>query len=154
MLSVHEARERILAQFSPLETTRCPLEQAAGRVLAETIRAESDLPAFDNSSVDGFAIRAMDVAEIPVILPVVDDIPAGKSPDFRLESGQAARIMTGAKLPSGADAVVMVEDTDFGHQAAGTLAPQRVFIQKAVRTGENVRRRGTDLRAEIGRAHV
>lgn len=147
MLSVQEARERILAQFSPLETTRCPLEQAAGRVLAETIRAESDLPAFDNSSVDGFAVRAMDVAVVPVILPVVADVPAGKSPDFRLEAGQAARIMTGAKLPAGADAVVMVEDTDFGHRAAGTPAPQRVCIQKAVRPGENIRKRGADLRA-------
>ncbi len=147
MLSVQEARERILTQFSPLETTRCPLEQAAGRVLADTVRAEDDLPAFDNSSVDGFAVRAMDVTAVPVILPVVADVPAGKSPDFRLEAGQAARIMTGAKLPAGADAVVMVEDTDFSHRAAGTPAPQQVCIQKTVRPGENVRKRGADLRA-------
>lgn len=147
MLSVHEARERILAQFSPLETTRCPLEQAAGRVLAETIRAESDLPAFDNSSVDGFAVRAEDAGAVPVMLPVISDIPAGRAPDFRLQAGQAARIMTGAKLPAGADAVVMVEDTDFGQQAAGTPAPLRVLIQKAIRPGENVRKRGTDIRA-------
>jgi len=146
MLSVHEARERILAQFSPLETTRCPLEQAAGRVLAETIRAETDLPAFDNSSVDGFAVRAMDVAVAPVVLPVAGDIPAGKTPDFTLQAGQSARIMTGAKLPAGANAVVMVEDTDFGHQRAGTPAPARVLIQKTVRTGENIRKRGTDIR--------
>lgn len=147
MLSVHEARERILAQFSPLDTTRCPLELAASRVLAETIRAESDLPAFDNSSVDGFAVRAMDVAEVPVILPVVADVPAGKAPNFRLQAGQAARIMTGAMLPAGADAVVMVEDTDFGHRAAGASAPQQVCIQKTVRPGENLRKRGADLRA-------
>ncbi|GAB4488641.1 MAG: molybdopterin molybdotransferase MoeA [Anaerolineales bacterium] len=147
MLSVREARERILAQFSPLETTRCPLEGASSRVLAETICAESDLPAFDNSSVDGFAVRAADVAEVPVVLPVVGDIPAGSAPDFGLEAGQAARIMTGAKLPAGADAVVMVEETDFGHRAAGTHAPQQVQIQKTVRPGENVRKRGADLRA-------
>jgi molybdopterin molybdotransferase len=147
MLSVREARERILAQFFPLETIRCPLEQAAGRVLAETICAGTDLPAFDNSSVDGFAVRAVDVTTIPVILPVVGDIPAGKTADFTLGAGQAARIMTGARLPIGADAVVMVEDTDFGHQAAGTQAPPRVLIQKAVRTGANVRKRGTDIRA-------
>lgn len=147
MLSVREARERILAQFSPLETTQCPLEAAAGRVLAETIRAETDLPAFDNSSVDGFAVRAEDVAAVPVVLPVIGDIPAGSAPDFRLESGQAARIMTGAKLPIGANAVVMVEETDFGHRPAGTPAPSQVSIRKAVRPGENVRKRGTDLRA-------
>ncbi len=147
MLSVHEARERILAQFSPLNTTRCPLEQAAGRVLAETIRAESDLPTFDNSSVDGFAVRVMDVAAVPVRLPVVADVPAGKAPDFNLEAGQAARIMTGAKLPAGTEAVVMVEDTDFGQHAAGTPAPQQVHIHKTVRPGENIRKRGADLRA-------
>jgi molybdopterin molybdotransferase len=147
MLSVHEARERILSQFSRLETTQCPLEGAVGRVLAETVRAETDLPAFDNSSVDGFAVRAVDVAAAPIVLTVVGDIPAGKRPDFRLETGQAARIMTGAKLPAGADAVAMVEDTDFGHQAAGTPAPLRVLVQKTVRPGENVRKRGTDLRA-------
>ncbi len=147
MLSVHEARERIFSQFSPLETTRCPLEQAAGRVLAEAIRAGSELPAFDNSSVDGFAVCALDVAVAPVILPVVGDVPAGKSPNFRLQAGQAARIMTGAKLPAGADAVVMVEDTDFGNQTAGALTPPRVLIHKAAQAGENVRKRGTDIRA-------
>lgn len=147
MLSVREARERILAKFSPLETILCPLEAAAGRVLAETIYAETDLPAFDNSSVDGFAVRAEDVAAIPVTLSIIGDIPAGKAPDFRLKAGQAARIMTGAKLPAGANAVVMVEDTDFGHQAAGTPAPRQVFIQKAVKPGENVRKRGADLHA-------
>lgn len=147
MLSVREARERILAQFSPLQTTQCPLEAAAGRVLAETIRAETDLPAFDNSSVDGFAVRAEDVTTVPVMLPVIGDIPAGKAPNFRLEAGQAARIMTGAKLPAGADAVVMVENTDFGPQPAGTPAPQQVLIQKAVSPAENIRKRGADLRA-------
>lgn len=147
MLSVREARERILAQFSPLETTRFPLEGAAGRVLAETIRAETDLPAFDNSSVDGFAVRAEDVTEVPVTLTVIGDIPAGRAPNFTLRAGQAARIMTGAKVPAGADAVVMVEDTDFSHRAAGTPAPQQVCIQKAARPGENIRKRGADLRA-------
>lgn len=147
MLSVREARERILAQFSPTEITRCSLEEAAGRVLAETIHAETDLPAFDNSSVDGFALCASDVSNVPVTLAVAGDIPAGKAPDFRLQAGQAARIMTGAMLPEGADAVAMVEDTDFGYQTAGTPAPQQVRIQKTVRPGENVRKRGTDLRA-------
>jgi len=147
MLSVHEARERILANFSPLsDIISCPLEQAAGRVLAREIHAETDLPPFDNSSVDGFAVHAADVANAPVSLPVVGDLPAGKAPDFSLQPGQAARIMTGAQLPLGAEAVVMVEETDFDHQTAGTPAPTRVLIQKTVRAGENVRTRGMDLR--------
>ncbi|MCS6994315.1 MAG: molybdopterin molybdotransferase MoeA [Anaerolineales bacterium] len=147
MLSVREARERILAHISRLEAIFCPLEEAAGRVLAETISSPTDLPAFDNSGVDGFAVRAQDTAVAPVALPVIADIPAGSAPDFTLQPGQAARIMTGAPLPDGADAVVMVEETDFGQQSAGTPAPVRVTIQKTIQPGANVRYRGADLRA-------
>ncbi|PWH11708.1 MAG: molybdopterin molybdenumtransferase MoeA [Anaerolineae bacterium] len=151
MLSVREARERILARFSPVEATECPLEQAVGRVLAETIRADSDLPAFDNSAVDGFALRAADTATIPVQLPVVGDIPAGSLADLTLQPGHAARIMTGAKLPAGADAVVMVEDTDFGQVSAGAPLPLHILIQKTVQPGANIRKQGSDIRigAEI-----
>lgn len=147
MLSVREARERILSQISPLETVECPLEQAAGRVLAQAVRAATDLPAFDNSSVDGFAVRAADTLSTPVTLLVVADIPAGSAPDFVLAPGQAARIMTGAPLPAGADAVVMVEETDFGQSAPGTPAPQQVTLQRRVSPGANIRKRGDDLRA-------
>jgi molybdopterin molybdotransferase len=151
MLSVHEAQQRILSQFSPInETIFVPLEQAAGRVLAVSVCADSDLPPFDSSSVDGFAVRTQDVlsasAENPLRLPVIGDIPAGTSPAFRLESGQAARIMTGAPLPAGADAVVMVEDTDFSNRAAGVAAPKTVSLYRAVETGENVRERGMDIK--------
>lgn len=146
MLSVHEARERILASFSPLETIACALEQANGRVLARTVHADFDLPPFDNSSVDGFAVRARDVASVPVRLPVVADIPAGEAREFTLQAGQAARIMTGAVLPKGADAVVMVEETDFSHQSAGMQAPEQVTILKSVSEGENTRQRGMDVR--------
>jgi len=151
MLSVYEAQQRILSQFSPInETTFIPLEQAAGRVLAVSVCADTDLPPFDNSSVDGFAVRAQDVAlvsqENPLRLPVVGDILAGTSPAFRLESGRAARIMTGAPLPAGADAVVMVEDTDFNNRATGVAAPKAVSVYRVVETGENVRGRGTDIK--------
>jgi molybdopterin molybdotransferase len=78
-------------------------------------------------------------------LPVIGDIPAGTNPSFWVEPGQAARIMTGAPLPPGADAVVMVEDTDFNNRSSGAVAPQTVSIYRAPKTGENVRRRGTDL---------
>jgi len=153
MLSVHEARQRILSQFSPLESESVPLEQAAGRVLAEEVAAHFDLPPFDNSSVDGFAIRAAELAGAernhPVRLPVIGDIPAGMQPTFTLEGGQAARIMTGAPLPPGADAVVMVEDTDcheHGARLAGAAVPENVSIYRGLRVGENVRRRGSDLK--------
>lgn len=150
MLSVREAQQRILSQFSPIkESLPVPLEQAAGQVLASEVRAGTDLPPFANSSVDGFAVRAADVAaaqrDNPLRLPVVGDIPAGSNPAFSLAAGQAARIMTGAPLPSGADAVVMVEDTDFNNRSAGLAAPKTVAIQRAVTAGQNVRARGSDL---------
>jgi molybdopterin molybdotransferase len=150
MLSVIEAQQHILSYFSVInETVFLPLEQAPGRVLAAEVRATSDLPPFDNSSVDGFAVRAEDVAmatkQHPLRLPVVGDIPAGTAPAFRIEAGRAARIMTGAPLPPGADAVVMVEDTDFDNRAAGIAAPETVSIYRAVETGAYVRAQGSDL---------
>jgi molybdopterin molybdotransferase len=149
MLSVHAAQQRILAHFPPIEKIYLPLERAAGHVLAAPIHADSDLPPFDNSSVDGFVVHAGDVAaaseEHPVILPVMGDIPAGTQPTFTLQPGQAARIMTGAPLPTGAEAVVMVEDTDHNQRKPGTAAPQQVSIYQPVKTGNNIRRRGTDL---------
>jgi len=122
----------------------------AGRVLAEEVIA-IDLPRFDNSSVDGFAVMASDVREAsptsPRSLRVVADIPAGASPTLRLASGEAARIMTGAPIPPGADAIVMVEDTDFRQRRAGAALPSSVKVFKAVQSGEHVRRRGMDARA-------
>lgn len=149
LLSVAAAQARILSRFQPVETEVLPLDRCAGRVLAADIIA-SDLPLFDNSSVDGFAVIASDLAAAseaePRTLEVVADIPAGSNPTVRLEPGQAARIMTGAPLPDGADAVVMVEDTDVGVRSAGTAAPLRIQAHKAVRAGENVRRRGMDIK--------
>lgn len=151
MLSVQEARKRILANFHPVDTLSLSLEQAAGRVLAQDIAAAIDLPPFDNSSVDGFALKAADVEgadpATPRTLDVVADIPAGSSPEFTLQSGQAARIMTGAPLPAGADAVVMVEDTDFKTRDAGSRTPPRVAVYRPVRRDTSIRRRGEDLHA-------
>ncbi len=151
LLSVDEARERILSQIHPVKTETIPLADALRRVLAQDVQAADDLPLFDNSSMDGFAVRAADVAgataESPRSLRVVADIPAGSSPSVILAAGEAARIMTGAHMPEGADAVVPVENTDFDSRDAGTLAPEVVNIQKAASAGENVRRRGTDLHA-------
>jgi len=148
---IPQARQKLMAAFSPVETERIPLSQAAGRVLAEAICSQSDLPAFANSSMDGFAIRTDDARGAdqthPVTLAVVEDIPAGASPKVSLGAGQAARIMTGAALPPGADAVVRVEDTDFGLRDPGSSAPKRVQVYQSVAVGENVRPRGQDVRA-------
>jgi molybdopterin molybdotransferase len=151
LLSVSEARERILSQFQPVKPENLPLADALNRVLAQDVRAADDLPLFDNSSMDGFALRASDVSEAapgsPRSLRVVADIPAGTSPTIVLGPGEAARIMTGAHMPDGADAVIPVEDTDFENRNAGTQAPEIVSIRKAAQVGENVRRRGMDIRS-------
>ena len=151
LLSVSEARERILSHFQPVKPENLPLADALNRVLAQDVRAADDLPLFDNSSMDGFALRASDVSEAapssPRSLRVVADIPAGTSPTIVLGAGEAARIMTGAHMPDGADAVIPVEDTDFENRNAGTQAPEIVSIRKAARVGENVRRRGMDIRS-------
>ena len=149
LLSVHEAQERILSHFKPVEAETLPLTVCAGRVLATDI-ISSDLPLFDNSAVDGFAVMAGDLVHAtlisPLILRVVADIPAGSSPDIILTHGQAARIMTGAPVPKGADAVLMVEDTDFNNRNAGAVAPPTVKAFKSIKVGENVRTRGMDVK--------
>lgn len=151
LLSVNEARERILSQFHAVKTETLPLTESSNRVLAEDIQAADDLPLFDNSSMDGFAMRAADSASAtpasPRSLRVVADIPAGTSSAVTLAPGEAARIMTGAHMPEGADSVVPVEDTDFHDRAAGTIAPDTVQIFKPVKAGDSVRPRGIDLHA-------
>ena len=151
LLSVAEARERILSRFKPVAAERLPLAECANRVLAQDIVAANDLPLFDNSSMDGFALRAADVATAapasPRTLRVVADIPAGSQPTVSLAPGEAARIMTGAPLPLGADAVIPVEETDFHNRDAGTQAPETVQAMKSMRVGENTRLRGADVRA-------
>ncbi len=151
MLSVSDARARILAAFEPVEATSLPLERLSGRVVASDIIAQTDLPLFDNSSVDGFALRETDVADAnpasPRTLNVVADIRAGSYSAVPIKVGETARIMTGAPLPPSADAVVMVEDTDFNVRSPGTPAPQTVAIYKPIQPGDNVRHRGDDLHA-------
>ena len=150
LLSVSDALKRILASFQILEKTTIFLDKSVGRVLAEDILAGTDLPLFDNSSMDGFALCAADVTQAgsstPISLEVVDDIPAGKMPTKKIHPGQAARIMTGAPLPPGADAVVPVEETDFNQRAPGTPLPEKVAIFKAAKLGANIRKRGSDIR--------
>ncbi len=152
LLTVREAQEKILAVIHPVEPTIIALERAAGRVLAGDIAAPFDFPIFDNSSMDGFAVRAADTSpaaparSASLTLRVVADIAAGSSPARRLGRSEAARIMTGAPLPGGADAIIPVEDTDFKMRDAGAPAPEQVTIMRPARTGENVRPRGEDFK--------
>jgi molybdopterin molybdotransferase len=152
LLSVTKALEKLLATFQPVDFEQVELTQALGRVLAEDIHAGFDLPSFDNSTMDGFALRADDVKDAshgnPVSLVVVADIPAGHPFSGVLTQGQAARIMTGAPLPSGADAIIPLEDTDSSSQPAGALMPGKVQVFRHVQAGDYVRPRGKDARAQ------
>lgn len=143
--SVEEAQKQILSAFSAVETEEVAVSQSYGRILCEDIRAPRDMPAFAASSMDGFAVTAANVAgasrAAPVSLPVVAEIPAGKPLAAPIQSGQAARIMTGAALPEGADAVVPVEETEM--EISGTV---RIFY--AVKSGDFVRPRGMDVRQD------
>ena len=132
-----------LGSLLPLDAVITPLHAAHGLVLAEDVTAALPVPPWTNSAMDGYALRAEDAAgatdQEPVVLPVAGDVPAGTAP-APLAPGTAMRIMTGAMLPEGADAVVRVEDTD---QAPGPRPlPQRVAIHAAPSTCLNVRRAG------------
>jgi molybdopterin molybdotransferase len=139
LLEVEVAQERVLAEVAVGAAEQVSLLDAFDRVLREEIAVDRDAPPADNSAMDGYAVRAEDVATVPVTLRVTGDIPAGHPVETIVEPGTAMRIMTGAFVPAGADAVVQVEWTD------GGLAS--VEVRKTVRVGQNVRRRGEDLRA-------
>ena len=136
MLSVAEARGRILDRVRPLDAEDVPLGQAPGRFLAGPITAGRALPPFDNSAMDGFAVRA---ADLPGELPVAGSIAAGAGLDAALAPGTAVRIMTGAPLPVGADAVVMREEADD--------RGDRVRFERPAVAGQHVRRAGEDIAA-------
>lgn len=144
-----EALRAILRGVRPLDVDERPLLDALGSVLAEDVAAPVDLPPWDNSAMDGFAVRAEDVrgasAESPRVLHVVDDVAAGHFPSRPVGAGEAIRIMTGAPVPDGADSVVRVEHTD-GGIGIGT-AEGAVAIRSDADAGKNVRPRGEDVRA-------
>ncbi len=138
MLTVEEALEAILSSVKPLETERVDVVGSLGRVLAEAIVSRREIPPWDNSSMDGYAVRAEDTARGSVELAVVGRVAAGEMASMALRSGQAMRIFTGAPMPAGADAVAPQEDVD----ADG----DRIKIRGAVERGAYVRPRGEDLR--------
>jgi len=145
LLNVDEAIARILEQIPTLSAETIHLTESSGRVLAEDIVSDTNLPPFDNSSMDGFAIKAGDSGS-NVTLKVVMDIPAGHFPEKTLQPGEAARIMTGAPVPDGADAVIPVEDTDadFSELDNGRL-PETVTLHKAVSAGAAIRKIGENI---------
>ena len=142
MLSVEEARQRMLDSISVLPPEKRGILDSIGYVLAEDVYAAENIPPFDNSAMDGYAAVAEDVQEAsedgPVQLSIIETIPAGYAPTKHVERGQAARIMTGAMMPDGADAVVMVEDT----QSEGDT----VKIFDGVEKDENVRFAGESVK--------
>ena len=136
MDSVDVYLDEILAAITPLPPRDLSLAEAFGAVLAQDVTAQWALPAFDNSAMDGYAVRSADVAGAPVTLPVDGEIAAGDTGARELAPGTCIRIMTGAALPAGADAVVPVELTDAGTEV--------VQIREPVAAGASVRRRGGD----------
>lgn len=150
MLSVSEALSRVLSDFQSLGAEPVAAIDAAGRVLAESVRATLNLPPFANSSMDGYAVRAADVrgvvAHAPAALAVIGDVPAGVIPSAIVLSGTAVRIMTGAQVPDGADAVVPVEATDDARSPTGGPLPAIVQIREPVLAGANIRAVGEDVR--------
>ncbi|MBK5274467.1 MAG: molybdopterin molybdotransferase MoeA [Desulfuromonadales bacterium] len=142
MVSFEEARSIILNSVQLVGTERIHLLEATGRVLAEDVTAPWDLPLWDNSAMDGYAVRAGDCRTIPCKLRVTGFLPAGARADgVTVEPGCAVRIMTGAPVPAGCDAVVPVEETDDGQQEVSLLEP--------VKKGQHFRFRGEDVAAGV-----
>jgi molybdopterin molybdotransferase len=143
VIPLEEAQTFVLSTCVPAAPVAMPRRQAVGLVLAEDVVASEVVPPFDNTAVDGYAVRASDVASAgdqPVELAVVGEIAAGAGPGERaLATGEAIRIMTGAPIPPGADAVVMVEDTE-------RLGDDRVRVSASVEVGASVRPAGDDVR--------
>jgi molybdopterin molybdotransferase len=144
MLIVEQALERVLSAFQPLEPEQVPILDALGRVLAEDVRAGENIPPHTNSSMDGYAVLAADTASAstdhPTRLHIVGDIAAGHVPEAKVTPGTVVRIMTGAPIPPGADAVVKVEDTE--------TDGEWVSIYTEVSTGNYIRPAGEDVRRD------
>ena len=137
MLTMEEALERVLEGTVLAPEEEVPLSQAHMRLLARAVDSPRSIPPWDNSAMDGFAVRVADTQQVPVTLRVVDTIPAGGVPSCEVGPGEAARIMTGAPMPEGADTVVMVEDThSVGDEVEVRASPKRA--QHIRRAGEDV----------------
>lgn len=140
MISLDDARQRVLDGVFPLAPREVACERTAGLVVARDVVASENVPPFANTAVDGYAVHAADVHEVPRELRVVGTLGAGDATEWSLQRGEALRIMTGAVMPAGADAVVMVEDTS-------PLDDNLVRITRSVPSGTSVRPIADDVRA-------
>jgi molybdopterin molybdotransferase len=138
LLPVKEALERLLEGAAPGEGETVPLAEAAGRILAEDVRALRTQPPFDAAAMDGYAVRRADVETVPVTLKVIGQAPAGKRFDGSIGPGEAVRIFTGAPVPEGADTIVIQEN-------ARKLGPDTVEVCETVAVGRHIRRMGLDF---------
>ncbi len=152
VIPLDEARSYVLSKCDPLEETMAPVDDALGLVTTRPLASTGPIPPFDNTAMDGFAIRSADVAEAPVTLEMIGTIAAGAAPDIEVGPGQAVRIMTGAPMPPGADAVVMVELTTMADDLGSVDVHQSVPVANHVRpagddveTGQIVFEAGTEL---------
>lgn len=139
VITEHEARDYVLDRCVVADAVEVSIAEAVGAVLADSVVAAEDVPPFANSAVDGYAVRAVDTVSAPVRLRVVGEVAAGWSTDRVVGAGEAIRIMTGAPMPTGADASVMVEDTE-------RLEGDEVLIHNSVPVGASVRGIGEDVR--------
>ena len=144
MIEMDDAIRIVMENTQIIDKTRVGLDDVLGRVLSEDVRSDIDMPPFDKALMDGYALQGTDIAsasgDTPVILDVIEEIPAGTVPQKRVERGQASQIMTGAPVPDGADTVIMVEDTE-PHPDA-----QKVCVLDTTETGRNIARLGEDVR--------
>ena len=151
MISVEEARERVLGYFDVLQPETRPILEADGQVLAEDVEGRFDIPPLDNSAMDGYALRTEDIRgaseTLAVTLRVTGAVAAGQLPTVSVEPGTAIRIMTGAPIPEGADAVVPFEDTDEVDRRASGQSLSEIAIREDVPAAANVRPAGQDVRA-------
>lgn len=138
-----EARDLLLGLAKPVETEAVPLDACGGRVLAFDLKAGEDVPPFDRSAYDGYAFRAVDTAdaskENPVTLRLTETVAAGQVPKLPVMPGEAAHVMTGAKIPDGADAVINFERTEFTEASVTLFEPYKI--------GGNIVKRGEDVQA-------
>ncbi len=140
VLSVTRAQQIILESLPTLGRESVKLEHALNRVLADEVHANRDIPPYDVSAMDGYALRSADLGKIPAVLEIIEDIKAGDLPALTVQAGQCARIMTGAPVPGGADAVIRVEDTS-------QTSENSVQINCGVPPGNDIRRRGESMRS-------
>lgn len=148
MLELEAAVEQILSAIPSPKVERIPLSQAHGRILAEPTQALNDLPLFDNSAMDGYAVRWEDVksagADTPVRLGLIGRVAAGDNEGAEVASGMCVRLFTGSLLPKGADAVVMQEDTQ-----VDPATPEEITFLSSATPWENVRMQGEDVKTGV-----